>query len=86
MAETSAHLTDHVLPEIPIRQWALSFPWALRLLYSTRAETLSRTLGIVNRALRIIFDSQGGSDPQARCTQRRHHIHPAIRRGRNGSQ
>ncbi|MDP6472606.1 MAG: transposase zinc-binding domain-containing protein, partial [Pseudomonadales bacterium] len=51
MAETSAHLIDRVLPEIPIRQWVLSFPWPLRLLYSTRPETLSRTLGIVNRAI-----------------------------------
>ena len=26
MAETAAHLVEHVLPEQPIRQWVLSFP------------------------------------------------------------
>lgn len=51
MAEASAHLIDHVLPEVPIRQWVLSFPWPLRLLYSTRPEALSCTLGIVTRAI-----------------------------------
>ena len=27
MAETAAHLVDHVLPEQPIRQWVVSFPY-----------------------------------------------------------
>ena len=31
MAETAAHLVEHVLPEQPIRQWVLSFPYPLRL-------------------------------------------------------
>jgi ribosomal protein S27E len=26
MIETSAHLVDHVIPEVPVRQWVLSFP------------------------------------------------------------
>ena len=26
MIETSAHLVDHVFPEVPVRQWGLSFP------------------------------------------------------------
>lgn len=26
MAETAAHLVDHVLPEVPVRQWVLSLP------------------------------------------------------------
>ena len=30
MAETAAHLVEHVLPEQPIRQWVLSFPFPLR--------------------------------------------------------
>ncbi len=32
MAEASAHLVDHVFPEVPVRQWVLSFPWRLRYL------------------------------------------------------
>jgi hypothetical protein len=30
MAETAAHLVDHVLPEVPVRQWVLSVPFSLR--------------------------------------------------------
>jgi ribosomal protein S27E len=30
MAESAAHLVDEVLPEAPIRQWVLSFPYPLR--------------------------------------------------------
>jgi len=26
MAETAAHLVDHVIPRVPVRQWVLSFP------------------------------------------------------------
>jgi hypothetical protein len=30
MAETAAHLVDHVFPEVPVRQWVLSVPYPLR--------------------------------------------------------
>jgi hypothetical protein len=30
MAETAAHLVDHVLLEVPVRQWVLSVPFPLR--------------------------------------------------------
>jgi hypothetical protein len=30
MAETAAHLADHVLPRLPVRQWVLSLPRRLR--------------------------------------------------------
>jgi hypothetical protein len=29
-ADTAAHLVDRVLPHVPVRQWVLSLPWALR--------------------------------------------------------
>ena len=32
MAQTAAHLVDHVIPRVPVRQWALSLPIPLRLL------------------------------------------------------
>ena len=31
MAETAAHLVDHVFPRVPVRQWVLSLPKRLRL-------------------------------------------------------
>ena len=30
MAETAAHLADHVIPAVPVRQWVLSLPKRLR--------------------------------------------------------
>ena len=30
MADTAAHLVDRVLPKVPVRQWVLSLPVALR--------------------------------------------------------
>ena len=50
MVETSAHLIDHVLPALPIRQWVLSFPWPIRLLLSTRPAAVTCVLAIVVRA------------------------------------
>jgi hypothetical protein len=32
MAEEAAHLTDHVLPEVPMRQWVLTVPHRIRYL------------------------------------------------------
>ena len=51
MVETSAHLIDHVLPAVPVRQWVLSFPWPIRFLLSTRPEAVTRVLAIVVRAI-----------------------------------
>ena len=30
MTETATHLVDHIMPEVPIRQYVLSFPYPLR--------------------------------------------------------
>jgi len=30
MAETAAHLVDHVFPSLPVRQWVLAVPKWLR--------------------------------------------------------
>jgi hypothetical protein len=32
MAQTAAHLVDHVVPQVPVRQRVLSLPIPLRLL------------------------------------------------------
>lgn len=41
MAETAALLADEVLPTLPLRQWVISFPFALRFLFATHADALS---------------------------------------------
>jgi hypothetical protein len=51
MVESAAGLVDHVFPHVPIRQWVLSFPWPLRLLFAARPELLTRVLAVVIRAL-----------------------------------
>ncbi len=51
MIETSAHLIDHVRPPVPTRQGVLSFPWPLRFLYASRPAVLTRTLGVITRAI-----------------------------------
>ena len=41
MCAAAAHLTDHVLPDVPLRQWVLSVPFELRLLLAKNARALS---------------------------------------------
>ncbi len=51
MAETGAKLTDEILPSVPYRQWVLSFPIPLRLLFAHRPDILSAVLAVVTRAV-----------------------------------
>lgn len=51
MVETAALLADEVLPERPLRQWALSLPPALRFLLATNPAALTQVLGVVYRAI-----------------------------------
>lgn len=55
MAETAAHLNDCVLPEIPYRQWVISFPIPLRFLMARKPEVLSQILQIyISEVSRLI--------------------------------
>ena len=47
-AETAAHLLDHVISRVPVRQWVLSFPIPLRLLFATHPQLLAPVLQIVH--------------------------------------
>ena len=60
MVETAAHRVEHVLPEQPIRQWVLSFPYPLRFLFATRPAVLSQVLGIVYRAISTFLIRRAG--------------------------
>jgi hypothetical protein len=51
MVETAAHLTDHVLPNVPHRQWVLSVPKRVRYLFRNHRETVGAVLRIFMRAL-----------------------------------
>ena len=41
MAESAAHLFDQVIPRGPVRQWVLSFPIPLRILFAAHPELLT---------------------------------------------
>jgi hypothetical protein len=48
MVATAAHLTDHVLPDLPVRQWVLAVPKRLRYF-------LHRDAGLQGAALRLFL-------------------------------
>lgn len=52
MAGTAAVLVDRVVPRVPVRQWVLSFPIPLRILFAAHPELLTPVLGIVHGASR----------------------------------
>jgi hypothetical protein len=70
MAETAAHLVDHVFPEVPVRQWVLSVPFPLR--YSLAYDS-SLVRDVAQIFVRTIFSSirrRAGipaSNRKARC-------------------
>lgn len=47
MSQTPAHLVDHVFPHVPMRQWVLSLPIALRLLLAAQPELVTPVLQVV---------------------------------------
>ena len=60
MAETAAHLVDHLIPRVPVRQWVLSFPIPLRILFAAHPQLLSGLLRIVHRVIGGFLVKQAG--------------------------
>ncbi len=60
MSPTAAHLVDHVIPHVPVRQWVLSLPIALRLLLAAQPELVTPVLQVVQRVVtRHLLDRAG---------------------------
>ena len=60
MAQTAAHLVDHVIPHVPVRQWVLSLPIPLRLLLAAQPKLVTPVLQVVHRAItRFLLDQAG---------------------------
>ena len=51
MSQTAAHLVDHVIPHVRVRQWVLSLPIPLRLLLAAQPELVTPVLQVVQRAV-----------------------------------
>lgn len=62
MVETAAHLTDHVFPRLPVRQWVLSVPKRLRYFMQRDGAVLNMVLRIF---LRVIEQSLSAHCPGA---------------------
>ncbi len=72
MADTAGHLVDRVLPEVPVRQWVLSLPHALRYRLAYDASLTTAVLGVF---VRTVFAS----------LRRRARKHWGVERGQCGA-
>jgi hypothetical protein len=60
MSQTAAYLVDHVNPHVPVRQWVLSLPIALRVLLAAQPELVTPVLQVVQRVVtRHLLDCAG---------------------------
>jgi hypothetical protein len=60
MAQTAAHLVDHVIPRVPVRQWVLSLPILLRLLLAAQPKLVTPMLQVVHRVITRHLLGQAG--------------------------
>ena len=70
MADTAAHLVDRVIPEVPVRQWVLSVPFALRYRLAYDSSLVTDILQIFVRAIFASIRRMAGipaSNRQAGC-------------------
>ena len=51
MSQTAAHLVDHVIPHVPVRQWVLSLPIPLRVLLAAQPALVTPVLQVVQRVV-----------------------------------
>ena len=60
MADSAALLVDEILPHQPMRQWVLSVPFPLRLLFASQPAVMGKVLGIVYRAIATHLTRKAG--------------------------
>ena len=60
MAEAAAHLVDHVLPDVRVRQWVISFPWRVRFLLARDPDLLRAVRRLVLRAILTWYRRRAG--------------------------
>jgi len=63
MVEVAAHLTDHVLPPLPVRQWVLSLPKRIRPFLPHDPRLPGDVLRILLRAIRTTLRRASPSAP-----------------------
>ncbi len=61
MTETAALLADEVFPDVPRRQWVISFPFPLRYLFAAHPQAMgNKVLSIVYRAISTHLGHKAG--------------------------
>jgi hypothetical protein len=70
MSQTAAHLVDHVIPHVPVRQWVrvcqVRLPIPLRVLLAAQPELVTPVLQVAQRVLtRHLLDHAGPEDDEA---------------------
>jgi uncharacterized protein YbaR (Trm112 family) len=58
MVAAGAHIADHVLPRVAIRQWVLTVPWELRMLLMRNKQAFSAVMRVFGRAVCEVYTSQ----------------------------
>jgi hypothetical protein len=66
MAETAAHLVDHVIPPLPVRQWVLSVPKRLRWYLEREPQAVTAVLHILLRVIEAHLRQDSSAGSQAR--------------------
>lgn len=64
MAESAAYLVDHAISCVPVRQWVVSYPIPLRILFAAHPELLAPVLRINHRVIASFPLKQAGRAPQ----------------------
>ena len=67
MVETAAHLVDHVIPRVPMRQWVLTVPKRVRYFLQRNPKLFSGVLRVFMRALNTALRRHS---PGAPCNSR----------------
>jgi hypothetical protein len=68
MAQTAAHLVDHVIPTVPVRQWVISVPKRLRGFLADRPEAVRALTKIFLAEIERLLCAAAGATPEAKTT------------------
>jgi len=60
MADSAVLLVDEILPRQPMRQWVLSVPFPMRLLFANQPAVMGKVLGIVYRTIATHLTRKAG--------------------------
>ena len=79
MAKLAAHVTDHVLPHLPVRQWILSLPKRLRPFLDGNTDIAGAVLRIFIRAVRTTLCGTSPDAPRDAQLGALSFLRPAMR-------